>query len=148
MSDSAIRQVADLQTMPLEELRERWKALFGSDPPAYRKAHLVKRLAYRIQELAFGGLSEETKQQLRAIAREHDGASGVLRRRNPSKAGPLPGTRLVREWQGERHEATVTRDGFECRGKPYRSLSAIARTITGTPWNGPAFFGLRKPRSA
>ena len=145
MNDSAVRQVADLRAMSMEELRGRWRELFGSEPPAYGRAQLIKRLAYRLQELAFGGLSEETGKRLRALARKHDGDSGVPRRRS-SQAGPVAGTRLIREWDGRRHEVTVTREGFEYDGQPYRSLSAIARAITGTPWNGPAFFGLRKRR--
>ena len=143
MKDSAVRQVADLHAMSMEELRGRWRDLFGPGPPAYGRAQLIKRLAYRLQELAFGGLSEETGKRLRALAREHGGDSGAPRRR-PSQAGPVPGTRLIREWDGRRHEVTVTRDGFEYDGRPYRSLSAIARAITGTQWNGPAFFGLRQ----
>lgn len=145
MNDSAVRQVADLHAMTMEELRGRWRELFGSDPPTYGRAQLIKRLAYRLQELAFGGLSEGTGKRLRALAREHDGDSGAPRRRS-SQAGPVAGTRLIREWDGRRHEVTVTRNGFEYQGRPYRSLSAIARAITGTPWNGPAFFGLRKRR--
>ena len=104
---------------------------------------MVSRLAYRIQDLAYGGLSEETQAQLREIAEGHEQAS-----KRSNKNGPVAGTRLVREWNGERHEVTVTRDGYEYRGRPYKSLSAVARTITGTRWNGPAFFGLRKQEKA
>lgn len=141
MSQSVVAQVTALQGASLQKLRERWKALFGSEAPKrYKRPDLVKRLAYRIQEIALGGLSQDRRKQLEEIAA---GESGRKRRNG---AAPPIGTRLAREWEGERHEVNVTKEGFEYRGKPYKSLSAIARSITGTRWNGPAFFGLRKQR--
>ena len=142
MAKNVVAQVAELNRMGMPQLKERWKALFDTGAPVRNRAHMVKRLAYRIQELAYGGLPEQTVAQLREIADEREKASN--RRRN----GPLPGTRFVREWNGERYEVTVTRDGYEYRGRPFKSLSAIAREITGTRWNGPAFFGLRKQEEA
>jgi len=127
MKKTVLAQGAELSRMGMPQLKERWKALFDSEPPARNRAHMVKRLAYRIQELAYGGLPEETKAQLREIAEGHERASKRSR-----KDGPVVGTRLVREWKGERHEVTVTRDGYEYRGRPFKSLSAVARTITGT----------------
>jgi hypothetical protein len=142
MAKNVVAQVAELNRMGMPQLKERWKALFDTEAPARNRAHMVKRLAYRIQELAYGGLPEQTVAQLREIADEHEKASN--RRRN----GPVPGTRFVREWNGERYEVTVTRDGYEYRGRPFKSLSAIAREITGTRWNGPLFFGIRKQEEA
>lgn len=142
MPQSAMGQVMELQTMDMEGLKERWKALFNTEPPAHNRAHMVKRLAYRIQELAYGELPQEATAQLREVAEGHDQAS------KRSRNGPLAGTMLVREWGGERHEVTVTRDGYEYRGRPFKSLSAIARAITGTRWNGPLFFGIRKQEEA
>jgi hypothetical protein len=136
MNDRAVlRQVMELPTLDFAELKAHWAELYGTEPPAYNKAHLVKRLAYRIQELAYGGLSEAARERLEGL--------GETRRSGPRGDLPVAGTLLVREWQGERHEVAVTRDGFEYQGRPYRSLSAIARAITGTQWNGKAFFGLR-----
>jgi len=143
MKNTVLAQVAELSRMKMPQLKERWKALFDSEPPARNRAHMVKRLAYRIQELAYGGLPEDTTDQLRDIAEQHEQTS-----RRSRKDGPVVGTRLVREWKGERHEVTVTRDGYEYRGRPFKSLSAIARTITGTRWNGPLFFGIRKQEQA
>ena len=143
MKENILAQIAELNRMGMPQLKERWKALFDTEPPAQNRAHLVSRLAYRIQELAYGGLSEETRAQLRQIAEGHEQAS-----KRSNKNGPVAGTRLMREWNGERHEVTVTRDGYEYRGRPYKSLSAIARTITGTRWNGPLFFGIRKQEQA
>ncbi len=145
MKESIARQIADLESMTLEELRVRWRDLYGTEPPGYSKAHLVRRLAYRIQELAHGGVSEATCAKLRAIA-EQDGGGGQVRalvRRDANGGGPVPGTRFVREWHGQRHEVAVVEGGFEYAGRTYRSLTAIAKTITGQHWNGPLFFGLR-----
>jgi len=143
MRQSVVAQVTELQTMGMDALKERWKALFNTEPPTQNRAHLVKRLAYRIQELAYGGLPEEAKAELKEIALSQEQES-----KRPRRDGPVAGTRFVREWGGERHEVTVTRDGYEYRGRPFKSLSAVARTITGTRWNGRLFFGLRKQEEA
>lgn len=144
MTKNILAQVSELNRMDIGALKERWKALFGTEPQAQNRPHMVKRLAYRIQELAYGGLPEETKAQLRQIAETHE--QGAKR---PGNDCPPAGTRLVREWNGARHEVTVTQDGrYEYRGRPFKSLSAVARTITGTRWNGPVFFGLRKEERA
>jgi hypothetical protein len=127
----------------VDQLAQRWKALYSTEPepPLRNRIHLIKRLAYRIQELAYGGLPEETKAKLREVAQSQE-------QEPKRKGGHIPGTRFVREWNGERHEVTITRDGYEYRGRPFKSLSAIARTITGTRWNGPLFFGIRKQEEA
>jgi len=143
MAMNVIGQIAELNRMGMPQLKERWKAFFDTEPPVRNRAHMVKRLAYRIQELAYGGLAVETTAQLREIS---EGQEQVPTRGR--KNGPVAGTRLMREWKGERHEVTVTRDGYEYRGRPFKSLSAIARAITGTRWNGPLFFGIRKQEAA
>ncbi len=106
-------------------------------------ARLERRLAYRIQELAYGGLKPETIARLEALGEQIDGGNITLRRIRQDQR-PIVGTRLLREYQGVEHVVTVTRDIFEYQGRPYQSLSAIARAITGTRWNGWMFFGLRK----
>jgi hypothetical protein len=142
-----LKQIAALYEMDRQQLREHWWELTGKTAPNYNREYLIKRLAYRLQELAYGGLSESAKTMMTAALREagYD-EQDVEPRRGQGKrtALPLVGTRLVREWNGERHEVTVTDHGYEFRGRSYQSLSAIARAITGTQWNGPAFFGLRK----
>ena len=105
-------------------------------------AYLQSRLAYRIQELAYGGLKPETRAPLEALGQQLDGGNVVLRRIR-TDCRPLPGTRLVREYDGVQHVVTVRPDDFEFEGRRYASLSAIARHITGTRWNGWAFFGLK-----
>ena len=142
MTDTVLAQLAALKTMPIAALKQRWRDLFGKEPPPFNRRYIESRLAYRIQELAYGGLKPETRARLEALGEQLDGGNVVLRRIR-ADSRPLPGTQLVREWQGARHVVTVRTDDFEYEGRPYRSLSAIARHITGTRWNGWAFFGLR-----
>jgi hypothetical protein len=134
--------------MAYPALKEKWRSLYGTEPPAYKREHMVRRLAYRIQELAYGGLPDETKAELARIAEEDERQRQGARsdRRKPKDTRPLAGTRLVREWNGQRHEVTAIEGGFEYNGRKYRSLSAIAKAITGAHWSGPQFFGLRTPR--
>jgi hypothetical protein len=147
MVDSVLARVAALKTTPTPDLKAMWRELFDSAPPPYNRRFLESRLAYRIQELAHGGLKPDSVARLEALAEDLDGGDAV-RRKRPVKDRPIVGTRLVREWQGVEHCATVLDDGFEYQGRPYKSLSAIARAITGTRWNGLIFFGLKNFRSA
>ncbi len=143
---SVLRQLATLNTMTLEQLREKWLDLYGSAPPPYKRQFLIKRLAYRIQELFYGGLSETAKARLKQVAQE-DSVARVDARvsKNPEgKADILPGTRFVRIWKDRRYEVLAQENGFEYEGRIFRSLSAVAREITGTRWNGRLFFGLKK----
>ena len=135
-------RLAALQAAPIAHLKKQWRDLFGKEPPPWNKAFIQSRLAYKIQELAFGGLRPETRARLEALGEQLDGGNVVLRRIRADRR-PLAGTRLIREWQGVQHVITVRRDDFEFEGRPYLSLSAIARHITGTRWNGWTFFGLR-----
>jgi hypothetical protein len=140
-------RLAALQALPTPELKRQWRELFGTEPPPFNRPYLQSRLAYRIQELAYGGLKAEARARLEALGEQLDGGNVALRRIR-ADSRPLPGTRLVREWQGVRHVVTVRADGFEYEGRPYRSLSAVARHITGTRWNGWTFFGLKNGRGA
>lgn len=144
MTSTVMAQVAALPRQDTESLKKLWRDLFGSPPPPYNKAFLVKRLGYRLQELAFGGLSGATEERLAALARDGTHADPTRMKRKPI-ARPVAGTRLIREWQGVEHQVTVLDDGFEYQGRRYQSLSVIARTITGTRWSGPVFFGIKKP---
>jgi len=137
-----LSRLAALQAAPIARLKEQWRELFGKEPPPWNKAYIQSRLAYRIQELAYGGLKPETRARLEALGEQLDGGNVVLRRIR-ADSRPLAGTRLLREWQGVQHVVTVRQDDFEFEGRPYQSLSAIARHITGTRWNGWTFFGLR-----
>jgi hypothetical protein len=138
-------RLAALQTAATPALKQQWRELFGTEPPPYNRRFLESRLAYRIQELAYGGLKPETIQRLEALGEQLDGGNPVLRRiRGDDK--PIAGTRLIREYQGVEHSVTVLHDGYEYQGRPYQSLSSIARAITGTRWNGWLFFGLKNRR--
>ncbi len=140
-----LARITALNDLDRDGLGRQWRALFAADPPGYGPAMMRKRLAYRIQELAYGGLPQATIARLQAIH---------ARRREPNPSArlakdlPAAGTVLIREHAGVKHEVRIVRDGFEYGGKTWKSLSQIARTITGVSWNGPKFFGLRQQRVA
>ena len=142
MTDTVLAQLAALKIAPIGALKQRWRDLFETEPPPYNRRFLEHRLAYRIQELAYGGLKPETVKKLRKLAEELDGGDPLNRRRHHQDR-PIAGTRLIREWQGVEHCVTVRESDFEYQGRPFTSLSAVARAITGTQWNGWAFFGLK-----
>jgi hypothetical protein len=135
-------RLAALHAAPIATLKQQWRELFGKEPPPFSRTYIQSRLAYRIQELAYGGLKPETRARLEALGEQLDGGNVVLRRIRADHR-PLPGTRLLRDWKGVQHVITVRADDFEFEGRPYQSLSTIARHITGTRWNGWTFFGLR-----
>jgi hypothetical protein len=136
-------RLAALKTTPTPDLKKQWRDLFESEPPPFNRRYLESRIAYRIQELSLGGLKPETIRRLERLGEELDGGD---RKKSRIRADTIPiaGTRLIREWLGVEHVVTVTTDGFEWHGRPYKSLSAIARAITGTRWNGLIFFGLKR----
>ena len=135
-----------LPKLDIHELREEWRRLYKTDAsPHLSRELLIRAVAYRIQELALGGLRPELQRQLRQIAQELKQTGEAAKRFRPQLK---PGTRLIREWQGRTHEVVVRDDGLSWQGMHYRSLSAIARKITGTAWSGPLFFGLKQNRSA
>lgn len=127
-----------LQTEDLNELRSRWLAAYGVEPlPRLSRELLVRGISYRLQERARGGLSKKTLRRLEQIAAGQGSVGG-------GSSSPIrPGTRLVRDWQGKTYGVVVLEDGFDWNGSTYRSLSEIARLITGTRWSGPRFFGLK-----
>ena len=100
MSDTVLAQLAALKTAPIGALKQKWRDLFESEPPPYNRRFLEHRLAYRIQELVYGGLKPETLRRLRQLAEELDGGD-LNRRRQPAKDRPIAGTQLIREYQGE-----------------------------------------------
>ena len=151
MSTSVVKQIADLERASMADLQHRWQQLIGTDPPRYNREFLVRRLAHRLQELAHGGLSQSARTKMDELLEEagYDEIGALRTDRRPAQGRrelPVLGTRLIREWNGQRHEVTVVQGGFEYQGRRYRSLSAIATAITSTHWNGPAFFGLRSKR--
>ena len=138
-----MQQLAELDHLTIEQLTQRWQVLMdGAPTPRRNRQYLVKRLAYRIQELAYGGLSPEARTMLADTYQRH----GRPAQRTGAQTGQaiLPGTSLLREWHGTMYRVTVCRDGFEYDGRLYASLTAIAREITGTKCSGPAFFRLKE----
>lgn len=137
-------QIAQLPRMDRSARVKLWRDLFGREAAkGLRKEIMVPIMAYRIQEREYGGLKPETLAKLRKIA--------MAIEKNPKakiveEAHERVGTRLSRTWHGENYEVTVTAGGFHCNGTVYRSLSEIARAVTGTRWSGPAFFGLKQSR--
>ena len=139
---SVIKRVAALPGMPIDELKKLWMDLNKTEHPPYNRVFLVKRLAYRLQELSLGGLREQTVKRLERLADEEE--SILQGRKPPHEEQLLPGTYLVREWKGEEHRCMVLENGFEYQGRKFGSLSAVANFITGTKWNGLVFFALKK----
>ena len=135
-----------LPELDLSELRQHWRALYKADAsPHLSRELLLRAVAYRMQEVDLGGLRPQRQRQLRQVAQQlkQTGAANT-RLRAELKAG----TRLVREWQGRTYDVLVLNDGFSWQDTHYRSLSALARRITGTAWSGPLFFGLKPNRPA
>src|SRR5271166_1136945 len=133
-----------LTTLGLGDLRLEWRRLFWADPPRLSRDIMMRAVAYRLQEIAYGGASKVTQRRLMTLAAEFETRGTIA---PPSGPKIKPGSRLVREWHGRTHTVCVTDDGFEFQGKSYRSLTKIALDITGAQWSGPRFFGLTK-RSA
>jgi hypothetical protein len=140
MTDTIAAQVAALPKTPTPELKQMWRELYCKEPPGFSRSYLISRLAYRIQELAYGGLKPAARGKLDALADALD--PKVARQRMVDR--PVAGTQLIREWRGVEQKVTVLADGFEWEGRRYKSLSAVARAITGTQWNGWSFFGVKR----
>ncbi|MHA6732033.1 DUF2924 domain-containing protein [Devosia sp. A369] len=152
------QDVDALRDMDAKALRIRWRAVLKTEPPAKMQSPFLRlAIAYRLQELAFGGLKPAALRQLRNYGKSLDvrpstvGADGL----QPTKvvvfdarASLSPGTRLMREWNGTTHLVDVVEGGFVWRGGLYKTLSATAVAITGTKWSGPKFFGLLAPKAA
>lgn len=129
-------EVERIRSLDLDALRSEWRKVFKRPPPSCPTKDILGRtIAYRLQEQAFGGLDRQTVKMLDRLRRGGKTATELNRRLKP-------GTVLLREYQGERHEVTVTPDGYIWRGTTFTSLSAIAGAITGTSWNGRRFFGV------
>ena len=144
--DASREALSRLPNLDIRELREEWRVLYKGDvSPHLSRELLIRALAYRLQEVALGGLRLELQRQLRQIAAELKQTGGAAKRFRPQLK---PGARLMREWQGRTYEVVVLDDGFSWQGTRCNSLSAIARKITGTAWSGPLFFGLKPNRLA
>lgn len=137
------QQLARLPAMSRQQLQQLWMQLFDRPScPSIRRETLIPILAYRIQEKAFGGLKESTVRKLRDLAGDiQSGRKSAIK----TMIRPKVGTRYIREYEGKLHEVTVLESGYVYESKVYRSLSEIAKIITGTKWSGPVFFGYKRP---
>jgi hypothetical protein len=138
------RRLAALCDLTPDELRKEWRRLYRSQPPRLSRDLLVRAIAYRMQELHYGGLSKATRRKLTALVQAR--GSAVETATGSGAKWIRAGARLAREWNGRTHMVTVEEEGFSYTGRNYRSLSAIAREITGARWSGPRFFGLTNKR--
>jgi hypothetical protein len=139
-----VREIEKLQEATSANLKERWRALYGTKAPRrISRDLLIRALAYRTQERTLGGLKPSTRRLLMKVAAE-------VSARRPIQVAPEPslklGTVLLREWHGTEHQVIVREDGIVFNGKQYKSLSQVAYRITGTKWSGPLFFGLKSNR--
>ena len=148
MHNAVIARVIALKHAKISDLKQLWRDYFDEDAPPFNRRFLESRLAYRIQELAYGGLKRETVRELMRLGEQLDGGKRSVRSRRVDHR-PIPGTRLIREWDGTPYGVVVGVNHFEYQGQRYKSLSAVARVITGVNRNGWTFFGLasiRKPQ--
>ena len=148
-------QITALQTLDVPALAARHVELFGKPPRFANRVMLWRQLAWEIQRRHYGGLSAKATARLEQLVSEIQlpaeppvkvVRAAVAKPRAPN--APTPGTVIARTWHGRELRVRVVERGFEYEGKVYRSLSGVAREITGTGWNGPAFFGLREPKAA
>jgi hypothetical protein len=139
-------KLAAVTSMKVGDLRAEWRRLYRAQPPRRASRDLLELgIAWKLQERAYGGLSTALKRQITALSKTMDERGDLAQ----SRAVKLkPGTTLVREWGGKTHDILVVEDGFEWRDQHWRSLSAIAREITGARWSGPRFFGVATRASA
>jgi hypothetical protein len=157
MSQNLATQITALRQMPPAQLREKYLEVFGEPTRSGNKDFLFKRLAWRIQSIAEGGLSERARQRAAELARDADirmtmprapmvsagATTSVITAPPNSSRLPLPGTVLTKAYRGTMLQVTVLPKGFEWEGQVYGSLTAVAKAVTGTHWNGLAFFGLK-----
>lgn len=144
-NDDVEAEVNRLSTMPIAEIRARWRATFKSEPPKAFGPDLLRRsLAHKLQEDAYGGLAPTTRKLLKQLVAQSAKSSGKFVIPRQIKTGAI----LVREWRGKTHRVCVLNEGFAFEGKSYSNLSVVARLITGARWNGPRFFGLRNDKDA
>lgn len=135
MDAKVTSKLAALELLTMEELKPQWRKYFDNDPVRFQREYMVRRIAYQIQVRAYGGLPKTIKNKLKRLA--EDGQETVR-----EQVQVLAGTMLMREYKGERIHVSVLEDGFEFKGKRYKSLTAIATELMGSRTSGPKFFGL------
>ncbi len=140
-----VREIDELQEATSANLKQRWRALYRSEPPRRISRDLmIRALAYRIQEKVLGGLQPSTRRLLTKVAADASARRPIQWAPEPTTL--KPGTVLLRDWHGTQHQVIVRENGIVFNGKQYKSLSQVAHRITGTKWSGPLFFGLKANR--
>lgn len=157
MGNNTIAEIMALKELPLSELEKKYEEVFeGKKAPSNNKVYIWRKIAYRLQELEFGGLSEEAKKKLDELIQKYDPANNVLLRPEseesavlkksslmPDRRLPIPGSIITKNYKGTKLEVKVLENGFEYNGKIYKTISAVASDITGQHWNGYLFFGYK-----
>jgi len=139
----------ELQYLSRQELTKKWKQLFKKNSPQHaRKEFLIKHISWEMQAKEKGGYSVQTQKKLdklsEKLSKNENVNEDIKILKEPSSFEIKQGTKLIREYKGEKHEVTALEKGFEYNNKIYKSLSAIANMVTGTKWNGKVFFGIKK----
>lgn len=154
MVETNLSQIMGLREKSLAELQTKYKELFGQEPPSSNKVFLWRKIAYRLQELECGNVSQEAQGKIQELIKRYDpvnntnirpnNANGRAGKMNSSRDRrlPIPGTLITKEYKGKKCELKILEQGFEYNNKTYKSLSAIAKEVTGAHWNGYLFFNL------
>jgi len=156
MSESTVTKIIELKNMPLDKLKEKYEEVFeGSKMPSNNKVYLWRKISYRIQEQEYGGITVKTQGKIQQLIQQYDPINNKTLRpdnmseNHPKKSNlsrdkrlPIPGTVIAKEYKGIKLQVKILESGFEYNNKIYKSLTAIAREVTGAHWNGYLFFNL------
>ena len=154
MAELKLSEILELKQKPLAEIQAKYKALFAQESTSSNKVFLWRKIAYRMQELEYGGLSTETRGKIQELIKKYDPVNNTSvrpdnvaeqagkKKINRDRRLPIPGTVVTKEYKGRTFEVKIVASGFEYNNKVYKSLSAIAKEITGAHWNGYLFFNL------
>ncbi len=154
MAEINLSEIVELKQKSLGELRRRYSELFGQESPSTNKIFLWRKIAYRLQELAYGGLSETAENKIQEMIRKLDPVNNkslrpdtppdpnINKRPTRDRRLPIPGTIITKEYKGVTVQVKILETGFEFNNRIYKSLSSIAKEVTGAHWNGYLFFNM------
>ncbi len=137
-----LKRITKLQKQSEKELLKVWRTMFDGDPEIMSRKYMIAKIAYKIQELAYGGLDAETENKIRNCAKEITKEKTVTAKKT-HKFSPMIGTKIAKKYNDRMLEVMVVNEGFSYEGTVYKSLSAVANKITGTKWNGLKFFDVK-----
>jgi hypothetical protein len=154
MAETKLSEIMELKEKSLAELKTKYKELFGQEPPSSNKVFLWRKIAYRLQELECGNVTEDTQGKIQELIKKYDpvnntnirpdnGNEQIAKNKpNRDRRLPIPGTLITKEYKGKKYELKILEKDFGYNNKIYKSLSAIAKEVTGAHWNGYLFFNL------